>query len=236
MEDCTDNLSVANGFIEIGGLKPGRYKLRCVTTLLVLALEIFIIHGVQETLKDQFWTSLRLGQRWIVESAGESVVKPLTISDVKIDHQNVSVQLQNWSSKTYALICGNSTLTHRTPHENYMSKKESSQPLVYPVGQGNINSLFVSGRKLSEEYQYILERARFGKWTSTTLQNPSLLLKRQEQSETTVTSKKLKGATAFDSTPNSSHFRSYNRSLARRQQLKCLSSQGHFDSIPAYGK
>lgn len=234
MEDCTDNLSVANGFIEISGLMPGRYKLRCVTTLLVTAVDIFIIRGVQETLKDQFWTSLRLGQRWIVESVGESVVKPLTISDVKIDDQNVSVQLQNWSNKTYALISGNSTLTHRTPHENYMSKKESSQPLVYPVGQGNINSLFVSGRKLSEEYQYILERARFGKWTSTTLQNPSLLLKRQEQSETTVTSKKLKGATAFDSTPKSIHVDSFRRSA--RAQLRCLSSQGHFDWIPPYGK
>lgn len=213
---------------------PGRYKLRCVTTLLVIAVDIFIIRGAQETLKDQFWTSLRLGQRWIVESAGESVFKPLTISDVRIDDQNVSVQLQNWSRKTYALICGNSTLTHRTPHENYMSKKESSQPLVYPVGQGNINSLFVSGRKLSEEYQYILERARFGKWTSTTLQNPSLLLKRQEQSETTVTSKKLKGATAFDSTPKSIYADSFRRSA--RVQLRCLSSQGHFDLFPANGK
>ena len=213
---------------------PGRYKLQCVTTLLVIAVEIFIYVGPRNTKGPV----LDLPKAWTkVDSRERGRVCCQTIDHQRREDRRPECQrsiTELVKQETYALICGNSTLTHRTPHENYMSKKKSSQPLGYPVGQGNINSLFVSGRKLSEEYQYILERARFGKWTSTTLQNPSLLLKRQEHSETTVTSKRLKGATAFDLTPKSIHLASAR--MRARAQMKCWSSQGHSDSIPAYGK
>lgn len=235
MEDYTDNLQIDKGFIEIGGLTPGRYKLRCVTTSHVQAVEIFIIRGAKEAPKDHLWANVKLGNRWIIESAGDAISQPLTISDVHINENTISVQLQNWTSKTYAILCGNSTLSHRTAQHFFMPKKSNRYSLIYPVGYGKGTSLYVSGRKLSEEYQYILERARFGKWTSTTLQNPSLLLKRQQQAETTVTSKKLKSATAYKSAENLLA-RNLHSVLTRGERLNILNSPARFNSILPYGK
>jgi hypothetical protein len=203
------------------------------TTVQVL---LHIIEGGRETYKDKFWTNFILGHRWIAESPGEMVKNPLSIHDVVVNDQNISVKLQNFSSKTYAIVSGTSTLSHRTPQENYVPKRTQRRHLLRRIGECQNNSLFVSGRKLTEEYQYILERSRFNKWTSTTLQNPSLLLKRQEKSETTVTNKRLKTAVDFDSGPRTRSFKSLHHVLQRGERLMALNQPGFRDAVPEYGR
>ncbi|KAM3583056.1 hypothetical protein VKS41_004811 [Umbelopsis sp. WA50703] len=204
IEDWTDNVTIADGFLKISGLSPGQYHLQCIMSKYVLSVKLFIIEDSKQPSTEQFWTNFRLGKRWAVESPGNSVLRPLTISQVSRQAERVKIQLQNWSNKTYAIVCGTTTLSHRMVYENFMSRAEKRQLLKWPVGQCAINTLFVSGRKLSEEYQYILERARYEKWTGTTLQQPSLLLKRQEQSQTSIANKTEKGAVGFEARPKQS--------------------------------
>lgn len=203
-----------------------------------LQVLLYIVGGGLETNKDQFWTNLTLGHSWSVETPGEMVRNPLSIQDVVVDEKNISVNLQNFSNKTYAIVSGTSTLSHRTPQENYVPKRTQKRHFLRRIGECQNNSSFVSGRKLSEEYQYILERSRFHKWTSTTLQNPALLIKRQEKSETTVTNKRVDDDDEDDDAGllGSPPFNSFNRVLQRGEKLMALNSYVHWDAIPEYGR
>lgn len=238
LSDCSDKMVIDSGFIRIQDLTPGRYRLQCVMTDTSLQVLLYIVGGGLETNKDQFWTNLTLGHSWIAETPGEMVRNPLTIKDVVADDQNISVNLQNFSNKTYAIVSGSSTLSHRTPQENYFPKRTQKRHFLRRIGECQNNSSFVSGRKLSEEYQYILERSRLHKWTSTTLQNPALLIKRQEKSETTVTSKRVDDDEEDDDAGlfGSPSFKSIERALMRGEQLMALNSYVHWDAIPEYGR
>ncbi|KAG2181554.1 hypothetical protein INT44_008369 [Umbelopsis vinacea] len=235
LADFSDKMTVHPGFIQIQELTPGKYHLRCVMTNTAVEVLLYIIGGGTETPKDKLWTNLTLGQRWIAESPGEMTRTPLSIHDIFVDDRTINVKLQNFSSKTYAIVSGTSTLSHRTPQENYLPKRTQKRHLLRSIGESQNNTLFVSGRKLSEEYQYILERSRFNKWTSTILQNPSLLLKRQKQSDTTVTNKKLKTAVGFGSVPRGRSFRGMDRVLMRGEKLMALNSSAFPDAVPEYG-
>ncbi|KAG2180258.1 hypothetical protein INT43_004047 [Umbelopsis isabellina] len=202
IEDWTSNVCVEDGLLKINDLSPGHYQLRCVLSRHTQNLKLFIIESTKQPPAEQPWTNFRLGKRWTVEAPGISVLRPLTINQVTRETDKVKIQLQNWSSKTYAIVCGTSTISHQKAHEDFMAKIGRRQPLKLPVGQCANNSLFVSGRKLSEEYQYILERARYEKWMGTTLQQPSLLLKRQAQSDTSLANKAEEAAVGFGSSPN----------------------------------
>lgn len=214
IEDWTDNVSIEDGLLKINKLSTGHYHLRCVLSKHTLNLNLFIIEDTKQSLKEQPWTNFRLGKRWAVEAPGNSVLRPLTISHVTRETERVEIQLKNWSNKTYAIVCGTSTISQRKAHENFMAKIEKRLPLKLPIGQCANNTLFVSGRKLSEEYQYILERARYEKWMGTTLQQPSLLLKRQAQSDTSVANKAEEAAVGFGHSPNK-HRKLHNRLYSR---------------------
>jgi hypothetical protein len=235
IEDWTDNVTIADGFLKISGLSPGQYHLQCIMSKYVLSVKLFIIEDSKQPSTEQFWTNFRLGKRWAVESPGNSVLRPLTISQVSRQAERVKIQLQNWSNKTYAIVCGTTTLSHRMVYETFMSRAEKRQLLKWPVGQCAINTLFVSGRKLSEEYQYILERARYEKWTGTTLQQPSLLLKRQEQSQTSIANKTEKAAVGFEARPKQSR-NVHNRMFYRPGPYGKDSFIHEYNLTPVYGK
>lgn len=235
IEDWTDNVSVENGLLKIHNLSPGHYHLRCVLSKHTLNLKLFIIEATKQSTKEQPWTNFRLGKRWTVEAPGISILRPLTISDITRETERVNIQLQNWSSKTYAIVCGTSTISHRKAHENFMAKINRPQPLELPIGQCANNTLFVSGRKLSEEYQYILERARYEKWMGTTLQQPSLLLKRQAQSDTSVANKAEEAAVGFGSSP-SKHRKLHNRMYCRSGPYDDDRFVQTFNLTPVHGR
>lgn len=235
IEDWTGNVSIEDGLLKINDLSPGHYNLHCVLSKHTQNLNLFIIENTRQTPQEQPWTNFKLGKRWTVEAPGIPVLRPLTISQVTRDTEQVKIQLQNWSSKTYAIICGTSTISHQKAHGNFMEKIGKRQPLKLPIGQCANNTLFVSGRKLSEEYQYILERARYEKWMGTTLQQPSLLLKRQAQSDTSVASKSEEAAVGFGSSP-SKHRKLHKRLYSRPGPYDDDFYVQSFNLTPIHGK
>jgi hypothetical protein len=154
-------MSIRDGFIEIDDLPAGDYSLR-----LKYANKDIAVHLADGKVEAGYVAS----QARRLELGDE---KPVQIAKVKADKDNVVIQLVNANACTRVHVLAG----------RYMPEYDA-MGLLDPFGRlglaaGMVEkpvSLYEAGRKISDEYRYILDRQSAEKYPGNMLKRPSLIL------------------------------------------------------------
>lgn len=124
------------------------------------------------------WSDWLIGENNYAKRNGNFLHKPLVISETSITDENIQVKLNNWSSKTFAIVTTSTFVPNASEslYSNIVQKQKLSNSRLRQSRVDSTRSLFLNDKRISEEYQYILNRAKAEKWTGSTLTKPSLLV------------------------------------------------------------
>ncbi|CAO3703962.1 unnamed protein product [Rhizopus stolonifer] len=194
-----------NGITTISGLTEGEYKifLQSPKHTRWLSSEQDYIHctvvNSQNNPKDTFWKNWVIGQRTSIQQNVPILQHPLDVLSYRCSEDAVDMKLTNWTPKTFAVVSASTfvpmaerSLLQRATKHCSISTLEIQQDT-----KTNTRSLFLDDKKMSEEYQYILNRARSEKWAGSNLAPPSLLIQPKENSVTTSKARNLKSETVM---------------------------------------
>ncbi|KAG0171387.1 hypothetical protein DFQ28_001072 [Apophysomyces sp. BC1034] len=208
ISDFSGHISRKDNYIEVSGLPEGRYELYIATsTESVRTIDCRVIqeHGglyTAETASEadsKYWSKWILGQEKYGEKTGLPISRPLCVRKVNVTENQVIAHLSNWSSSnTFALVTAtafvsssDSSLYSKMMRNRSMKRPEELQAYI------RTPSTFLAGRKLSEEYQYILNRERAEKWVGSTLCKPSALMHPLKHASTTTNTRHLAAENKF---------------------------------------
>ncbi|RUS19243.1 hypothetical protein BC937DRAFT_87784, partial [Endogone sp. FLAS-F59071] len=187
LTDQSAKLSVYDHEIVIAGLDPGNYTLYIDTTFRSDIIKLRIVRPAfppATTPDSSSWSRFRLGLTRHLESTSPTTTRPLGIASVTMtnsdDDQLINVRLQNHSVRTTLFA----TVSRMVPANGYrldtVLGRGNGQFYAVPdwrvIGTKEEN-IFLDGRVLSEEYQYIMERARQKRWTEPVFKKPTILVK-----------------------------------------------------------
>ena len=153
-------------YIRISNLKPGSYSLVFID---MESIEIYVTkHNVL------------IDDRYYVDNGEIVELSPammLQIREVKQINNQLAISLAGYTDRTRVHVIG----THTFPAFNIEASlvspvRPSKQKRVYLSSKASQN-LFLSQRKIHEEYQYVLERQNAKKYMSNSLSRPSFLVK-----------------------------------------------------------
>ncbi len=163
-----DNVSVRDGLITIQGLQPGDYLLRLndradTNASVYKSIVLRVTAGKQSA-------NALVGKHRQLEKRASN---PLQITSLEVKGEQITVQLANARPGSRVHIMG----TRYQPAFNAFSsfsKIKDIEPWSYRPSVRR--SVYMQGRKIGDEYQYILDRKYATKYPGNMLQRPSLLL------------------------------------------------------------
>ncbi|CAO3639136.1 unnamed protein product [Cunninghamella echinulata] len=152
----------------------------------------------------QPWDNWIIGKEVYMEKSGDITQDPLFIGNVNNDKDQIKLQLKGSAAslKKAFVIATLSTFVPTTNcslastfSNNYNNHRLEFQKIEDQVSVSN----YLSGRKLSEEYQYILNRSKQDKYIGSTLTDPSLLINPKKDASTSVNTRSAnQGHEEFD--------------------------------------
>ena len=166
--DAFEHLAIADGFLEIRDLKAGDYSLQMHDT------------GDQVTIR------ITAGQpdgRYLVgrdRILARSPTQPLQLREVRVDGEEVRVQIANATEGTRAHIVA---LRYLPAYDMFAYLEGRSPATPSAVDIERALSSYHAGRKLSDEYRYVLERRFTKKYPGNMLDRPSMLLNPMQLAE-----------------------------------------------------
>lgn len=171
-----DKLKKENGYVTIPGLAEGEYKIYTDRSK-EKSISCSVTQSVNKP-NDKLWSNWVVGKRSSIRENGIALQRPLLVSSVTHDADYISLQLENWSSNTFAIV----TTSAFVPQLNHDLRnadsdiKQDSKPLIQHDRSLKTRSIFLQGMQIGEEYQYILNRKKLKKWVGSNLTHPSLLI------------------------------------------------------------
>ncbi|OBZ90101.1 Actin-binding protein F [Choanephora cucurbitarum] len=208
--------------LEIKGLPAGNYMLylhRADGEIKKISCKIV---DDQVKMEGRLWTGWIVNKKYFGKYDTDIVRKPLIISEIKLDDEKIDVHVKNNSAKTYIVATVSTFLP--TSQDSLKYKLLSDRRLNIPTLQTaeflNTQSVFLSDRRISDEYQYILNRSKSEKWAGSNLTKPSLLLYPKKTRDTLTNAKYLCTghtlvSTAVDNTKQPSF--NFNTKLSRKK-------------------
>ncbi|MDU9051008.1 MAG: hypothetical protein Q3M30_19350 [Candidatus Electrothrix sp. Rat3] len=198
VRDCKNNMTLQDGYLVLHDLEPGNYSLmtkpdRQITTIRV----------TQGRAQD----SQLLGQNRILERKASF---PLQIRDITVDDDTVEVQLSNAVPGTRVHLTMSRYVT-----TDLFSRLGS--PALRPPTATDLNrpqSQYLSGRKIGDEYRYIMERRKSPAYPGNMLTRPSLLLNPWSPRTTELSSDSAKGGEAYQALAPQKQWRSSDDAVA----------------------
>ncbi|MFK7850393.1 MAG: hypothetical protein AB8D78_05385 [Akkermansiaceae bacterium] len=161
VEDHFKKLALQNGFLVAKGLAPGDYILQLKQTSQAIT---FRIAAGDKSVGYVFnpTRTLELDER-----------SPAHLVDLKTDKDSVLINVANGDKLTRVHVMA----TRFLPEFNlYHRLGYSGQPGLYSGQPARLPNLFLSGRKIGDEFRYILERRYAQKLPGNLLERPELLL------------------------------------------------------------
>ncbi|MEO6596811.1 MAG: hypothetical protein ABIP94_18850 [Planctomycetota bacterium] len=159
--DEFEHLAIKDGFLEVRDLAPGDYELRLHET------GTNIVVRVTTGARDGAWL---VGKDRILQSTGN---KPLHLRSVELTGDDLVVQLANVSSASRVHVAA----TRFTPaFDPFEQLHGAPAQLSQALDTERAESSYHSGRKLGDEYRYVLERRFATKYPGNMLRRPSQLL------------------------------------------------------------
>ncbi|KAI9304785.1 hypothetical protein BJ944DRAFT_240240 [Cunninghamella echinulata] len=139
----------------------------------------------------QPWDNWIIGKEVYMEKSGDITQDPLFISNVNYDKNQIKLQLKGSSAslKKAFVIATLSTFVPTTNASlaSTFNNKYDNHRLEFQKIEDQVSaSNYLIGRKLSEEYQYILNRSKQEKYIGSTLTDPSLLINPKKDASTSV--------------------------------------------------
>lgn len=159
LADMSKHLRVRDGFVEARNLEAGDYELRLGDEV----VDVYISSGIER----DGW--LLAQQRFLETPAGDA----LQITNLRRDGTRLAIQLANVTAATRLHLVATRFDAAYSPYRRMTvpAGPELDYRLVAPTA-----SDFQSGRSISDEYRYILERKYATKYPGNMLQRPRLLL------------------------------------------------------------
>ncbi|MAB89974.1 MAG: hypothetical protein CMJ90_11005 [Planctomycetes bacterium] len=160
VRDRLDGVTIAGGFIEIKGLEAGDYDLWLKEANHHIKLKI-----AGGEVRDG-WI---LGADRMLEMSG---TRALHVTDVRRDGDDLVVQCHNTNSSTRVHVFG----TRYVAPSALQRLHAHRPPTAGDIAHLHVPSTYASGRKIDDEYRYILDRRYAQKFPGNMLQRPGLLL------------------------------------------------------------
>ena len=153
--------SVKDGMLQLKGLAPGEYELLLKQTNTVVRLRV----GEGE-LRDGYL----LGRGQHLEIRDDS---PMQIASVNTGEKSLDIKLINASKFTRVHVLAT---RYMPAFSAYASLARVSDPEPYLLTTPTAESRYLSGRKIGDEFRYIIDRKYAKKFPGNTLKRPSLIL------------------------------------------------------------
>ena len=164
-EDAFGKLAIADGFVELRDLEPGDYELR--------------LHRSGQRVTVRVTRGARDG-RYLVgrdRALAATVARPLHVLGMTADGESVRVQLANASATTRV----HAVATRYLPaFDLFEGLRGDGVTAAQAMAVDRVASTYHAGRKLSDEYRYVLDRRFADKYPGNMLERPSLLLNTME--------------------------------------------------------
>ncbi|KAK9762469.1 hypothetical protein K7432_011754, partial [Basidiobolus ranarum] len=211
IENFSDRIEKKDSYIVISGLPEGEYMLYTASVSEgTNQIKCTVIEGQIDSVesqatpgetskKEHFWSDWIIGNNSYAKQNGIVLHRPLDISDISVSERNdVTIQLQNWSSKSFVVI---TTSTFVPTSSESLAILMNKRSLPRTLAQENrvisdSKSLFLDDKRLGEEYQYVLNRARAEKWVGSNLTKPTLLMYPKKNASTSSDSRYLQNEIA----------------------------------------
>ncbi|CAO3598460.1 unnamed protein product [Absidia cylindrospora] len=151
------------------------------------------------------WSNWMINKRIYGKTSGDIIKQPLGIENVKITHNSLTLKLDNATTTKSPAFAVLTTSVFLPPlsdslYNSQIQNAKNRRPWIKKMNGNGMEHIYLSGRKLGEEYQYILNRAKEDKYVGSTLTEPSLLLNPKKNQNTTIRSRTTgKGNRGFTS-------------------------------------
>ncbi|KAI8343507.1 hypothetical protein BC941DRAFT_95479 [Chlamydoabsidia padenii] len=154
-------------------------------------IEITIVNNKANHVNIKFWNNWMIGDRIHGESTGDVIKKPLEIEQVETTDKSLTLKLKNGTTSSRPPIAVITTSSFVPALTDSLSatqlKNAQTRRLSYgTMAQGGLEHIYLTGRKLGEEYQYILNRSKQDMYVGSTITEPSILVNPKKNGSTTV--------------------------------------------------
>ncbi|KAI9271588.1 hypothetical protein BDA99DRAFT_602382 [Phascolomyces articulosus] len=226
--DFTHKVDVHDTHVAIEGLPEGSYRFFLASkgrTSIQIECIIIASDGTQQ---QGHWADWLFGKETYAQTNAQ---KPLCIQEVQVTDKQIVVGLldesdgKKQSSTARAIV----TATAFVPEKGMSVTRllHSSNPRKYIKASLATEATFLTGRTLSEEFEYVLNRARAEKWIGSTLTKPSILVYPDEGKATTTHGRDLEQGATFTG--------SQHRQVVKEQLMSSCYGGGFGGASGAFG-
>lgn len=167
--DAFEHLAIADGFLEVRNLAPGDYSLQMHETGDKVTLRIT---------KGQRNGRYLIGRDRVLET---TPTRPLQLQQVGVEGDNLRIKVANATDGTRVHVVA----TRYMPTYDMFANLRGVRPhMPTTIDQERADSSYHAGRKLSDEYRYVLERRFTKTYPGNMLERPSMLLNPMALEET----------------------------------------------------
>ena len=183
--DWFEAISLENGLLQLKRLNAGDYQLRIVGPNHLQQIEIRVTTG-------QPIANALIGQHRMLENRPRN---SLQIVELKSDAEQITIQLTNADHETRVHVLAD---RYQPAFDAFaiFSQIRDEEPWLY---QSSIRqSVYLEGRQIGDEYQYILDRKYAAKYPGNLLTRPSLLLNPWATEDTANLSQEAAAGSEFE--------------------------------------
>lgn len=175
MEIC-DKLKKEDGYVTISGLAEGAYRVYTDSSK-EKSISCSVTQSVNKP-NDKLWSNWVVGKRASIRENGTALQRPLLVSSVTHNENDISLQLENWCSDAFAIVTTNAFIPQFgfDLQNTILNIETDTKPLIQYDKSFITRSIFLQDMQIGEEYQYILNRKKLNKWVGSNLTRPSLLI------------------------------------------------------------
>lgn len=141
-------------------------------------IECTIVRAESQSAERGIWSDWILGEYKYAKKNGHFIQKPLRLSNMRFTDTSTIFTLKNWTPTTYAIITTTTFVPSAQEDIFSIAAKFRTQSMPKNISNGvkSTRTLLLNDKQISEEYQYILKRAKADKWVSSNLTKPTLLM------------------------------------------------------------
>lgn len=185
----TDKINVTSDSINVPeGLAAGSYRFYLSTSASYGKNVCFGVQQVDCTIIDAassddtgsspHWSDWLVSPRIFAQSTGHPITSPMGIDNLELTENQLVIKLNNCpASNTVALVSTTAFVPERACNTTRSLVYNQNIPGTAMLKTSvDTFAAFLEGRKLSEEFQYILNRSRAEKWVGSSLTKPSLVI------------------------------------------------------------
>ena len=181
--DHFTKIKTIGGRIEIRGLPVGDHQLSILP--FGRTITVRVTAGVEEQ-------QYLVGQQRVLDAERS---RPLFMNSIRVDNDNIKVQLANPSDSTRLHVFATRYLSNETPYGRLSTTPFKELGWVRPAR--HVTS-YVEGRDIGDELRYILDRQYLQKYPGNLLDPPSLLLNPWAVRSTSTGTQDAAGGESFD--------------------------------------